>query len=182
MSKAYNFTHTGSGLYTIEARSLFYHVESSTADIVSIYARTVAHEALISMGMAAGNQSPAPTTGLKKRSDYYYCTTEQEDILIAAAATAQLLVTNALQYVRHPLQPNCQALTLDRYMYQEYTPAALRYRKWFGSYQPLRWNRVRLHFANMNSRRFSSYDFNCSCTTDGSHPTWAAYVNNALYI
>jgi len=142
LSKAYNFTFSGSGSYIFGARSRFYYVEPSTSAAIPVYAHVVTHEASISGRLVVHQNS---TTELEKRA-YFSCSGTERDVLQAAAADAQAYVANALAY------------------FGNYVPPATRYTTWFGRYDEINWIVVRLKFDSMNGNRFGSYLFDCSCT------------------
>lgn len=93
MSKAYNFTQSGTGKYNIEANNLFHYVDDSS-NAVPIYADAAAHETSLAGPLAVSRRSASPS--LQKRYTYNGCSTTEQTGLKAAAPAAQTYAANAL--------------------------------------------------------------------------------------
>jgi len=146
LSRAYNFTSSGAGPYSIEADNLFHYVDSAN-NAVPIRADAVAHSASVEGRLAVAR--PA----LSKRATFTGCSSSQQSQLNSAAPAAQTYVANALSYL------------------QSHTSSTSRFTTWFGSYTSARHSTVLSHFTNLNGNMYASYHFDCTCT-DSSY----AYV------
>ena len=93
VSEAYNFTLSGEGSYTFEARNLFYIV-GADEKAVPIYADAVeAHTAQVSGKLAVARRSVA------RRATFEGCSSSEQSSLVSAASAAQTYAANALACV-----------------------------------------------------------------------------------
>ena len=171
VSEAYNFSSTGEGAYTFEARNLFYIVNADN-EAVPLYA----HPAEARTTKLSGKLAVArPTLG--RRASYVSCSADQQTQLVSAASQAQSYAASALSYVPPPKLACKLLLTtifsfLNRYA-QSHTSATPRYTTWFGTYTDPRHSTVVSHFSGISDDDFSSYTYDCSCKKKGTY----AYVN-----
>lgn len=82
VSKAYNFTRSGEGAYTIEASNRFQYVDAS-GSVATIYADAEVHTAALAGTLAVARPS------LSKRISYSSCSSSEKTALVSAAAAAQ---------------------------------------------------------------------------------------------
>jgi peptidyl-Lys metalloendopeptidase len=103
VSKAYDFTHSGPGLYTFEARNPFHHVESSASTPIPIYDQTAVHQTVISSMLAVRKEAKrfTPTTELASRRapTFIHCNTDQESVVSNAITEATIELTEAVRSV-----------------------------------------------------------------------------------
>ncbi|TFK34427.1 deuterolysin M35 metalloprotease [Crucibulum laeve] len=147
LAEAYNFTNSGAGAYSVEARNLFYIVDSSSK-VVPIYADAEAHTAKVSGTLSVTRPI------ISKRATFKGCTSSQQTSLNSAASAAQTYAANALSYLN------------------SHTSSTTRYTTWFGTYTAARHTTVTSHFSSISSNVFSSFTFDCTCTESGTY----AYV------
>jgi peptidyl-Lys metalloendopeptidase len=104
VSRAYNFTLTGAGAYTFQARNLFYIVGANNKP-VPLYANVVdAHTTKLSGKLAVSR--PA----ISRRATYVGCDTSQQSDLVGAASQAQSYAADAFSYV--PLSKPMPAIVI----------------------------------------------------------------------
>jgi len=142
LSPAYDFRRTGPGNYSIETSSLFTLVTPNGLE--TVHAQTVAHEASLQ------GELYKPEAELAKRASFTSCSSSQQSSINAAAPVAQSYVSNALSYL------NSGA-------------TGARYTTWFGTYTSSRYSTVKTHYSNLNSRSYSGYTYDCSCTDSGTY-------------
>lgn len=92
MSDAYNFSSSGEGSYSVEARNLF-HIVDAASQVVPIYAEAEAHTAKVSGKLSARRPS------VDKRASYVGCSSSQQSLLVSAASGAQSYAASALSCV-----------------------------------------------------------------------------------
>ncbi|KAF8652383.1 hypothetical protein AX16_004411 [Volvariella volvacea WC 439] len=147
LSQAYNFTSSGEGAYDFEARNLF-HIVDADNKLVPVYASSEAHSAKLTGKLAVAR----PT--IAKRATYNGCSSTQQSNLVSAASAAQSYAASALSYLT------------------SHTSSTTRYTTWFGTFTTARHNTVTSQFSNISSNTFSSYTYDCTCTSSGTY----AYV------
>lgn len=91
MSEAYNFTNSGEGSYDLEAKNLFYVVDSE-AKVVPIYAEAEAHTASLTGTLGVSRAA----AHVSRRATYNGCATSQQTSLVAGASAAQSYAASAL--------------------------------------------------------------------------------------
>jgi peptidyl-Lys metalloendopeptidase len=92
VSEAYNFTSTGEGTYTFEARNLFYVVDADNK-AVTLFADSNAHTSELSGKLAVA------TPTVTRRATYRGCSSTQQTQLGSAASQAQSYAGGAYSYV-----------------------------------------------------------------------------------
>jgi peptidyl-Lys metalloendopeptidase len=105
VSKAYNFTSTGEGAYTFEARNLFYIVDANNK-AVPLYANVANAHTTKLFGKLVVAQPV-----LSRRASYVGCSVSQQSQLASAASQAQAYAGSASLYVPPPIAVvNCDNL------------------------------------------------------------------------
>jgi peptidyl-Lys metalloendopeptidase len=100
VSKAYDFTTSGSGPYSFEARKLFYYVHLSNSTVVPIQADiSTTHQASVSGTLAIARRSIAFNTRVRRRATFNGCSNIEMLNLQHAASAAQSYVARALGFV-----------------------------------------------------------------------------------
>jgi peptidyl-Lys metalloendopeptidase len=97
VSKAYNFTFPGAGLYTFEAHNLFYYINTSAA--IPIYAHTLAHESFISGRLVVRGANLVFSAKLAAAPTFFGCNDHQKAALSTAISDATTYLQSALQFV-----------------------------------------------------------------------------------
>ncbi|KAF8952607.1 hypothetical protein BDZ97DRAFT_1877565 [Flammula alnicola] len=92
---------------------------------------------------------------ISKRVNYNKCTREQQALLVSAADAAQDYATNASSYAK------------------SLTATTTRYSTWFGTYTTARYDTIVSQYSAISANNFSSYTYDCSCTTSDTY----AYVD-----
>jgi len=137
LSKAYNLTNTGEGVYTIEPSNLFTYIDASGTP-VNIHANNDASEVKVSGRLSVSRK--------EKRASFQGCSSSQQTQLNTAATNGQKYAAGASSYING------------------ISSGTSRYTTWFGAYTSTRRNLVASHFTSINSHSFSSYTFDCTCT------------------
>ncbi|PFH45487.1 hypothetical protein AMATHDRAFT_71656 [Amanita thiersii Skay4041] len=150
LSKAYNFTLSGEGQYSIKVRNAFYAVQQDTRQQATLFN---AESNGLSMHLS-GNLVVVDESMLRKRTNFGGCTAEQEKTIRTAAALGSGLAKSSEVYLR--------ATSEDKE----------RYTTWFGTYNQSLHNLVLDNFAKISSNNFHQYTYNCSCNMVGTY----AYV------
>lgn len=98
VSEAYDFTSSGIGVYSFQAKNLFYSVHPSTLTVVPIYAHNAAHNVSISGELAIARERPVLAHELKKRN-FVGCDLVQQVLLEDAAKQSVAYLRNAVRFV-----------------------------------------------------------------------------------
>ena len=151
VSAAYNFTKSGSGDYSIEPSSQFTYADAD-GTIKDLYA-IVGDVAKVKL---SGNLAVSRVHD--KRATFVSCSAPRQTQLNTAAASAQTYANAAYTYIRG------------------ISSGTNRYKTWFGTYTASRKNTVQNHFQLISSRQFSSFTYDCSCTSPGIYAYVCAYI------
>ncbi|KAH9944017.1 peptidyl-Lys metalloendopeptidase [Epithele typhae] len=151
LSKAYNFTTSGEGKYTIEASNLFHYVDAE-GKVQELRADAEAHVAALSGKLAVSRP-------LERRASYNGCSSSRQSSLVTAASSAQSYAASALSYLN------------------SHTSSTTRYTTWFGTYTSSRHSTVQSHFSKISGGSYSSFTYDCTCTDSGTY----AYVYPSDY-
>ncbi|PFH46155.1 hypothetical protein AMATHDRAFT_77803 [Amanita thiersii Skay4041] len=150
LSKAYNFTRTGQGKYSIRARSMFYVVDKQGEKRPRVLrADTKALSAQLSGSLVAIDE-----THLQKPASFNGCTLQQQLTIQTATRLAFGLAKNSELYL--------QAVYRG-------TP---RYTTWFGTYSQQRHDTVLGHYSSISGNNFRTFNYDCTCDMENVY----AYV------
>jgi len=148
---AYNFTKSGSGDYSIEPSNLFTYVDADGTP-KDLYATVEdAIEVKLSGNLAVSRPHD-------KRASFVSCSATRQSQINAAASSAQGLANNAHSYL------------------QSISSGTRRYTTWFGAYTASRKSTVQSHFRLINSRQFSGFTYDCTCTDSGIYAYVCTYI------
>ncbi|KAF8636926.1 hypothetical protein AX17_003177 [Amanita inopinata Kibby_2008] len=141
LSKAYNFTIPGQGLYVFKPKNIFYAVNLSTNKVTTLQAQSTAvHKAQIAGKLVHIDDTPV----LRKREQFNGCSDKQERDIYAAADDATVLAS-------------------DSALYLNVRNATERYTTWFGEYDSSRFDTVQDHFDRISNNTFDSFTYDCTC-------------------
>ena len=117
------------------------------ASLVALVASAITVSAAPGLTVKKSSLEVGVEGGVNKRTTFSSCSLDQQDQLNAAAASAASLAYNA--YI--------QATDVSSDMY--------RYNRWFGAYDRSRVSIVRNVFESIANRDFTTFAFDCSCTS-----------------
>ena len=140
MTKAYDFTKSGTGEYSVEPSNRF-TIIGADGTPKDIYA-TVGKSAKVKLtgGLPASRVH-------NKRATYDSCSTDQQSQLETAADDAQTYANDTYSYIAN------------------ISNGTARYTTWFGEYDEDLKSIVENHFDLINANDFSSnFTYDCSCT------------------
>ncbi|KAH7099715.1 deuterolysin M35 metalloprotease [Auriculariales sp. MPI-PUGE-AT-0066] len=149
LSSAYDFRRTGAGDYSFETSSSAFTLVTESG-LQTIFAETEAHEAKLA------GELYKPIQQVSKRATYTSCTSARQTSIAAAIPGAQSYVANAYAYLVN------------------HTATSTRYTTWFGTWTSARRTTVLTHYSNLNSRAYSGYTYDCSCTDSAYAYTYAS--------
>ncbi|KAJ6533465.1 peptidyl-Lys metalloendopeptidase [Mycena sp. CBHHK59/15] len=150
LSKAYNFTSSGSGTYDISASNKLQYVDPATNKLATIYADAAdAHTTSVSGELAIARRSQ-----FAKRIAYQSCSSSEKTQLVNAAAAAQSYVDAAKAYLTST------------------TTSSTRWVTWFGTFTTAHHTTVLSHYTKMSADAYADYTYDCSCTDSDTY----AYV------
>ena len=150
MGKAYDFTRTGAGAYSIDTSSAFSLVTENGLE--TIYATTSALETKLSGELIAPELAAAvedrqlARRDLGKRATYPSCTSARTTLLTAGATNAQAYTTESLAYLKN------------------HTSTSTRYVTWFGTWTSARYTTVLGQYQNLANHGWSGNAYSCACT------------------
>ena len=147
MAKAYDFSKTGAGEYSVKPSNRFTTVDEN-GNPQDVYA-TVGDTAKVKL---SGDLSSS--SAQDKWADPASCSPAQVLQLNTSAGDAQLYAKTAFAYI------------------SGVSNGTARYTTWFGAYDGIRQSTVKNHFQAINAGNFSKFTYDCTCTT----PTIYAYV------
>jgi len=150
VAKAYDFTNSGIGKYTIEPSNLFTIIDEN-GDLKEVRA-TIGNTAEVKLS----GDLPAPRV-LDKRASFNGCSSSQQSQINTAAGSAQSYAKNAFSYI------------------SGVTRGTTRYTTWFGTYNEGRKNTVKEHFRLINGNDFSRFTYDCTCTDADVYAYVCAY-------
>ena len=139
MTKAYDFTKSGTGEYSVHPSNRFTIIDADGTP-KDIYA-TVGKTAKIKL---SGNL-PAPRVH-NKRATYDSCSSDEQLQLDTAAEDAQTYANETYSYIA------------------DISNSTTRYTTWFGEYDESRKDIVENHFELINGNDFSNFTYDCNCT------------------
>ena len=135
----YNFTRSGAGVYSIEPSTLFTYVDADGTP--KDFHATVEDVTNIKL---SGNLAVSRVRD--KRTTFTGCRWVEKVLLDNAIDSAQTHASKTYSYIR--------SMPRD----------SRRYRTWFGTYSATCKNTVEAHFGKINSHKFSSFTYDCTCT------------------
>ncbi|KAF8627321.1 hypothetical protein AX15_004400 [Amanita polypyramis BW_CC] len=145
LSKAYDFSTSGAGEYTIRASGCFYVVDA-LGDAIPSYAEIAHHIAKIGVKLVLPQKKPVP----ERRPKFAGCTASQESQIASAIPVAERYVQNAFDHL------------------QSHNSGTPRYTTWFGQYNSERHSTALSHFEKIHGNNFSSFTFVCFCSRPGT--------------
>jgi len=139
VSTAYDFTRSGAGDYIIKPSNLFTYIDADGTP-KNLYA-TIEDAVKVKLyGKLAVSRVH------HKRATFNDCSSSQQSDIELAASNAQVYAKEASGYLTG------------------ISSATERYTTWFGTYDGSRKSTVQEHFSLINSRDFSAFAYNCTCT------------------
>jgi len=154
VTKAYDFTKSGTGEYSVEPRNLFTAVDAGGTP-KDVYA-TVGKTAKVKLS----GDLPAPHVH-DKRATFDSCSSEEQSQLRTAAKNAQTYASRVYNYIT------------------DIPGETIRYSTWFGEYDEDRKTTVEEHFHSINSNDFSEFAYDCTCTDPDTFAYVCAYNSRA---
>ena len=139
VSTAYDFTRSGAGDYTIKPSNLFTYVDADGIP-KNLYASVEGSAKVKLSGKLAVSRAH------HKRATFNDCSSTQQSDIELAASNAQVYASEASNYITG------------------ISSGTERYTTWFGTYDDSRKSTVQEHLSLINSRDFSSFTYNCTCT------------------
>lgn len=148
---AYNFTQSGAGNYSIEPSNLFTYVDADGTP-KNFHADL---EGTIEVNLSG---TLAVSRVHDKRASFVSCSSTRKSQLNSAASSAQNYASKAYSYLK------------------SISKSTRRYKTWFGTYTSSRKSTVQSHFRLISSRKYSSFTYDCSCTTSSTYAYVCAYL------
>ncbi|KAF9267096.1 peptidyl-Lys metalloendopeptidase [Marasmius fiardii PR-910] len=161
LSLAYNFTRTGEGAYSIEARNKFHYVDPTTNQTVAIEATSTKHKVNSLVGKLAVARQPIKSTDIQRRSHltkrtkFSGCDDDQVNQVFDAIPVVKKYASQALEYL------------------QDNSGSTQRYTTWFGDLTQSRHDTVTDHYSRLTTNDFSDFVYICTCDQDDVY----AFVN-----
>ncbi|KAF7359933.1 Peptidyl-Lys metalloendopeptidase [Mycena venus] len=146
LSKAYNFTSSGHGSYSLVAGNEFQYIDPATNSLQFISANMAdaTHTTVVSGQLAIAQ----PPSSLERRIKYTGCTADQQSQVSAAADQAQKYAHLARVYL------NQNRISTPRFV------------TWFGKFSDAHHKTIHRHFINMATHKYRQYNYNCNCQED----------------
>ncbi|KAL0566820.1 hypothetical protein V5O48_015184 [Marasmius crinis-equi] len=156
LSSAYNFTGSGEGAYSVEARNKFHYVDPKTKKAVAIEAVSQEYKVSSLVGKLAVARSTVSTTAierrshpsLSKRTGFAGCNDDQISQVFEAIPAVQKYASSALKYLQS-------------------TGNTERYTTWFGQLTKERHDTVTDHYTKLSGNDFPEFVYNCECSQPG---------------
>ena len=154
MTKAYDFTKSGTGEYSVEPSNLFTIVDAGGAP-KDVYA-TVGKSTKVKLS----GDLPAPRVH-DRRATFHSCSSEEQSQLETAAKGAHAYANGAYNHIAG-------------------VPGeTIRYTTWFGKYDKDRKGVVENHFELIKNDDFSRITYDCTCTDVDTFAYVCAYNSRA---
>ena len=154
MAKAYDFTNSGTGKYTIKPSNLFTIVDED-GNLKDVHA-TIGNTAEVKLS----GDLPAPRVH-DKRASFSGCSSDQRSQITAAAGSAQSYAKNALSYI------------------SSIPSSTTRYTAWFGDFDEDHRNTVENHFGLINGNDFLGFTYDCTCADADVYAYVCAYTSQS---
>jgi len=154
VAKAYEFTNSGTGKYTIEPSNLF-TIIGEDGSLKDVHA-TIGNTAEVKLS----GDLPAPRVH-DKRANFNGCSFLQQWQVKAAISSAQSYAKNTFSYI------------------SGVSSATTRYTTWFGEYDEDRKSIVQKHFELINGNNFAGFTYDCTCTDAGVYAYVCAYTSQS---
>ena len=154
MTKAYDFTKSGTGEYSVEPSNLFTIVDAD-GTLKDIYA-TVWNTAKVKLS----GDLPVPRVH-DKRTTFGSCSSKQQSQLEAAVDKADNYAAIAYNYIA------------------DISSGTTRYTTWFGEYDGVRKNTIDQHFESIDAKGFSELTYDCTCTDTDTLAYVGVYTSRA---
>ncbi|KAH7104632.1 deuterolysin M35 metalloprotease [Auriculariales sp. MPI-PUGE-AT-0066] len=170
IGNAYDFTHTGAGLYSIETSSKLTLVTENGFE--EIHADTTALETKLTGALIKPELKTAVENArsraisrrsLDKRISYDSCSSSRQSQIATAASSALTYATNAAAYLTN------------------HTTTSTRYTTWFGTFTSSRRSTVLSHYNNLKSHSWSSNTYSCDCTESAYAYTYS-YATGEMWL
>ena len=152
VTKAYDFTKSGTGEYSVEPSNRFTIVDADGTP-KDVYA-TVGKSAKVKLT----GDLPAPRVH-NKRATYDSCSMDEQSQLETAAEDAQTYASDTYAYI------------------SGISNGTARYTTWFGDYDEDRKNIVENHFDLISGNIFSNFTYDCTCTDTDTFAYVCAYTS-----
>ncbi|KAF9529057.1 peptidyl-Lys metalloendopeptidase [Crepidotus variabilis] len=151
LSRAYDFTASGTGTYKIHPNNLFYLVNEDSS-IKSIYADTQSsYSAKLSGRLAISRPSV-------KRATFNGCSASQQTIVNTTTVVAQSYANSTYAYLK------------------KLTKATPRFKSWFGPFTASSNKTVSTVFSKISAEKFSTFQYDCTCPDPDADEGTFAFV------
>ena len=153
VATAYDLTGSNGKELSIEPSNLFTYVDEDGTP-KDFYA-TVGNIPKVKL---SGDLAARAPRDHDKRATFNGCTADQQSLLNTAAIDAQNYASSAFTAI------------------QGTSSGTPRYTTWFGAYNTGRKNTVQSHFGSINGNKFSSFAYDCTCTTADTFAYVCTYI------